>query len=97
MNKHAYVSTALARLFAKSGDKGINISRYFIWLKATDRRLYYMLNCIGREKPFVENGGIYSHYQYEVAMNRPLIKMFVEEAVKGMEDELSKVKLRTDD
>ena len=94
MEKHAYITTALAHIFSAAGDKGIILTKYFIWLKPTDRKLYYMLNCIGREVPFVECGGIFDHYQHEIALKRPMVKLFVEKAVEGLKKELKNVKLR---
>lgn len=92
---HAYVTTALASLFNTAKSKGIIISRYFLWLKEYDRKLYYILNAMGREVSWTECGGIFDHYQHEIALKRPLAKIFVNEAVNGLKEELKNVKLTT--
>lgn len=95
MSKHAYVSTALFSLFKCSKQQGIIITRYFLWLKEYDRVLFYALNSVGREVSWTESGGIFSHYQYEAALERPLAKIFVDEAVNGLKEALKNVKLTT--
>lgn len=94
INQHAYVNTVMARLFEETKKTGIFITKYFLWLKPYDRKLYYMLNNIGRETAWIECAGIYDHYQYEKLLKRPMAKLFVEKAVDGLEEELKRVKLQ---
>ena len=93
MSGHAYVYTAMARLFDESGSKGIIITKYFIWLKPYDRRLYYMLNKVGRKVSWTECGGIVDHYQYECALGKPMVKLYVQNAVVALKEKKKKVKL----
>ena len=51
---------------------------------------FYALNSVGREVSWTESGGIFSHYQYEAALERPLAKIFVDEAVNGLKEALKK-------
>ena len=50
---------------------------------------------MGREVSWTECGGIFDHYQHEIALKRPLAKIFVNEAVNGLKEELKNVKLTT--
>ena len=95
LSKHAYVNTAMAGLMDHAKDKGILLTRYFIWLKEYDRKLFYILNIMGRNVPFIEAAGIFDHYQHEVGLDRPMAKLFVQEAVNGLKEELKNVKLTT--
>jgi len=56
--KHAYVLTVMASLLECARLDGVVPSAEFIWLKPVDRRLWYMLNCIGRQTPYAEVGGL---------------------------------------
>lgn len=93
MNSHAYIYTGLADLFDRAKQRGIIISKYFIWLKKTDRRLYYLLNAIGRRVSWVECAGIVDHYQHEKDLKRPLAKVFCNSAFAGLKEELKNVKI----
>lgn len=93
MSSHAYVYTGLADLFFKAKERGIIISKYFLWLKKIDRRLYYTLNAIGRHVSWVECAGIIDHFQHELELKRPLAKVFCNSALSGIKEELANVKL----
>lgn len=93
MAGHSYKTTAIARIFNESKGRGIMISRYCLWLKEYDRTLFYILNAMGRQVSWTECGGIFDHYQHEVALGRPLTKIFVKEAVNGLKEELKNVKI----
>lgn len=92
MNGHRYVSTAMMSMFEKAKERGIIISKYFLWLKIEDRILYYALNNVGREVAWVECAGIFDHFQHEKNLGKPMAKMYVDEAVIGLEKALKKMK-----
>lgn len=83
--KHAYVITVMASLLMLSRDQGVFASADFLWLKAVDRRLWYMLNSVGRQTPYVEVAGCYAHWITELEMGRKLISAMVAEAATGLE------------
>lgn len=56
--RHAYLLTVLASLLVGAREDGVVPTAEFLWLKPLDRRLWYMLNSIGRQTPFVEVGGL---------------------------------------
>ena len=92
--RHAYVYTFFAEIFNQSKSKGVIVTRYFIWLKPLDRQLYLLLNSVGREVPFVEVAGIFSHWQYEKRLKRAMQTIFAEDAIIGLKEELFNVKLK---
>ncbi|MFY7697393.1 MAG: type IVB secretion system coupling complex protein DotM/IcmP [Legionella sp.] len=91
--KHAYLLTVLASLLQASRDDGVMPSAEFLWLKPTDRRLWYMLNCVGRQTPFAEVGGAFAHWRAEIAMGRPLLVPMIDEAIRALEIAIKEVKL----
>ena len=93
VGKHAYLLTAMASLLRASRDDGVMPSADFLWLKPVDRRLWYMLNCIGRQTPFVEVGGPFAHWVAEKATGRPLLAPMIDEAIKALEVAVKEVKL----
>lgn len=92
---HAYNITMIASLLEKGRDDGVLASCDFLWLKTYDRRLWYMLNSIGRQTPFSEVGGAFAHWKAEKAMGRRSVVPMVDEAVKALEDAVKEVKLST--
>lgn len=82
--KHAYVATFLATLLEVARETGVLASAEFIWLKPLDRRLWYMLNTVGRQTPFVEVSALFSHWLAEKAIGEALRIPMIEAAVEGL-------------
>lgn len=93
ISRHAYLLTAMASLLAASRDDGVVPSAEFLWLKPVDRRLWYMLNCVGRQTPFSEVAGPYAHWRAELAMGRRSLVPMIDEAIKALEIAVKEVKL----
>ncbi len=91
--KHAYLLTVMASLLEESRDDGVVPSAEFLWLKTVDRRLWYMLNCVGRQTPFAEVGGPFAHWKAEQAMGRRSLVPMIDEAIKALEVAVKEVKL----
>lgn len=91
--KHAYLLTVMASLLQESRDDGVVPSAEFLWLKLVDRRLWYMLNCVGRQTPFSEVGGPFAHWKAERAMGRRSLVPMIDEAIKALEIAVKEVKL----
>lgn len=91
--KHAYLLTVMASLLQLSRDDGVVPSAEFLWLKLIDRRLWYMLNCVGRQTPFSEVGGPFAHWKAESAMGRRSLVPMIDEAIKALEIAVKEVKL----
>jgi intracellular multiplication protein IcmP len=93
IHQHAYLLTVMASLLAAARDDGVVPSSEFLWLKPVDRRLWYMLNCVGRQTPFVEVAGPFAHWKAEKAMKRSLLAPMIDEAIKAFEIAVKEVKL----
>ena len=91
--KHAYLLTVMASLLEGSRQDGVVPSAEFLWLKPLDRRLWYMLNCVGRQTPFVEVAGPFAHWRAEKAMGRRSLVPMIDEAIKAIEIAVKEVKL----
>jgi intracellular multiplication protein IcmP len=92
-SKHSYLLTVMATLIKVSRDDGVVPSAEFLWLKLADRRLWYMLNCVGRQTPFSEVAGPFAHWCAERAMGRRSLVPMIDEAIKALELAVKEVKL----
>lgn len=94
---HAYVSTVMAAMLQGARDDGVQASADFLWIKPVDRRLWYTLNTVGRQTPFIEVGGIFAHWIAEKEAGRKLLVPMVEEATNALEQALKEVVYRPDE
>jgi intracellular multiplication protein IcmP len=85
MKRHAYVATMLATLLEIARTDGVLATSEFLWLKPVDRRLWYMLNSVGRQTAFVEVSGLFAHWLAEKSFKCPLKTPMVREAVVGLQ------------
>jgi intracellular multiplication protein IcmP len=85
ISKHAYQLTVMAELLSVSRDDGVVPSAEFLWLKPIDRRLWYMLNCVGRQTPFAEISGPFAHWRAEQVMGRRSLTPMIDEAIRALE------------
>lgn len=93
VSRHAYLLTVMAALLAASRQDGVVPSAEFLWLKIIDRRLWYMLNCVGRQTPFAEVAGPFAHWRAEQAMKRRTLVPMIDEAIRALEIAVKEVKL----
>lgn len=93
LQRHAYVLTVMASLLEKARDDGVVPSSEFLWLKPMDRRLWFMLNCIGRQTPYVEVGGPFAHWKAEKVMRRRCLFPMIDEATTALEIAIKEIKL----
>ena len=94
---HGYVTTVMASLLSAAREVGVVSTSEFIWLKAIDRRMWYMLNSVGRYTAVSEIAGAFAHWLAEKKLGLPLMVPMVEEAVKGLEVALSEVLYKPDE
>jgi intracellular multiplication protein IcmP len=97
LHSHAYVLTIMASMLAIAREDGVQASADFLWLKPVDRRLWYTLNTVGRQTPFIEVAGIFAHWIAEKEAARRLIVPMVEEATKAVEIALKEVIYKKDE
>lgn len=62
---HGYVTTVLASMLVGARELGVLATSEFIWLKPLDRRMWYMLNSVGRTTPVAEICGAFAHWLAE--------------------------------
>lgn len=84
MQSHAYVLTIMASMLEAAREDGVQAAADFLWLKLVDRRLWYMLNTVGRQTPFTEVAGPFAHWIAEKEIGRGLVLPMVEEATNAL-------------
>lgn len=93
ISKHAYLLTVLSSLLEQGRQDGVVPAAEFLWLKTIDRRLWYMLNSVGRQTPFSEVAGPFAHWKAEKALGRRSLVPMIDEAIKALEVAIKEVKL----
>ena len=94
---HAYTYTVMAALLVGAREDGVQASADFLWLKKVDRRLWYMLNAVGRQTAFVEIGGLFAHWKAEKEAGVKLFVPMVDEATKALEAALKDIVYHSDE
>ena len=97
VQSHAYMLTVMAAMLERARDDGVQASADFLWLKPLDRRLWYTLNTVGRQTPFIEVGGVFAHWAAEKEAGKRLIVPMVEEATNAVELALKDIVYRRDE
>ena len=93
LSNHAYFLTVMATLLKGAREDGVFATSEFLWLKKVDRRLWYMMNCVGRQTPFAEVAGPFAHWRAEQVMGRRCLVPMIDEAIKALEIAIKEVKL----
>lgn len=96
VNSHAYLLTVMAEMLVAARNDGVQATADFLWLKPADRRLWYMLNTVGRQTPFVEVAGPFAHWKAEKEAGHRLLLPMVEEASRALELSLKDIIYRPD-
>lgn len=91
VSKHAYILTAMASMLELARTDGVLASAEFLWLKPVDRKLWYMLNSVGRQTAVAEVAGPFAHWIAEKTAGRPLNVPMVDEGVKSLEVALKEI------
>lgn len=94
---HAYLLPAMASMLEAARDDGVIATPEFLWLKPTDRKLWYMLNSVGRQVAFTEVSGPFGHWVVEKRLRRPLKTPMVEEAITALEIGVSEIIYKPDE
>jgi len=96
VSPHAYLLTVMASLLEYARTGGVVAMAELLWLKQVDRRLWYMLQSVGRQTPFVEVAAAYAHWITEKKIKRPLKVPMVNEAVKSVVTAVKDIKYNPD-
>lgn len=83
--RHAYVRTMMASLLEIARADGVLATAEFLWVKPVDRKLWYVLNSVGRQTAFIEVSGIFAHWKAEQALGRAMTTPMVKEAVRALD------------
>lgn len=97
VQSHAYMLTIMAAMLERARDDGVQASADFLWLKPLDRRMWYTLNTVGRQTPFIEVAGIFAHWVAEKEAGKKLIMPMVEEATNAVELALKDIVYKRDE
>jgi intracellular multiplication protein IcmP len=89
--RHAYVYTLMATLLEMGRSDGVIATAEFLWLKPVDRRLWFMLNTVGRQTAVIEVAGPFAHWLAERKLKRKLKTPMVKEAVSALETEMQNI------
>jgi intracellular multiplication protein IcmP len=87
----------MASMMEYARNDGVLASAEFIWLKPLDRKLWFMLNCVGRQTPFCEVAGPVAHFKIEKRLRRPLKVPMIDEAVNALEAALAEIIYQPED
>ncbi len=96
LQQHGYELTLMATMLNLARIDGVLASAQFLWLKPYDRRLWYVLNTVGRRTAPPEVAGVYAHWLAEKAIGRKLTVPMVEQATLALEDAVKEI-IYTDD
>lgn len=94
---HGYVATVLASMLVAAREVGVLATSEFIWLKPIDRRMWYVLNSVGRPTVTAEVCGAFAHWLAEKRLGLPIAVPMVDEAVKGLEIAISDIIYKPDE
>ena len=83
--RHAYVYTLMASLLEIARADGVLATAEFLWLKPLDRRLWYVLNSVGRQTSVIEAAGPFAHWLAEKKLKRALKTPMLKEALNALE------------
>ncbi|HVE45073.1 MAG TPA: type IVB secretion system coupling complex protein DotM/IcmP [Gammaproteobacteria bacterium] len=97
VGEHAYVMTVMAAMLRGAREDGVQASADFLWLKPVDRRLWYTLNSVGRQTPYIEVGGIHAHWLAEKEMGRKILTPMIDEATNALEAALKDILYKRDE
>ncbi|MCW3782565.1 hypothetical protein [Defluviimonas salinarum] len=95
---HAWVESAFPTFLAKARkDRGVLPPAAFLWLKAEDRLMWYILNNVGNEAVMIEAAGALAHSRAETQISRPIRRPAVYQAARALlEDYLDMTPERID-
>jgi intracellular multiplication protein IcmP len=94
---HAYVLTMMASMLDLARGNGVLATADFLWLKSIDRKLWYMLNSVGRRTAFPEIAGPYAHWVVEKRLRRPLKVPVVITAVDALDEAIALIVYKKDE
>ena len=84
-DKHAWLETAFPTFLSICRkDRGVLPSAAFLWLKAEDRLLWYILNNVGNEAIMIEAAGAVAHWRAECQIGSRIRRPAVFQAARAL-------------
>lgn len=87
---HAYVGTIIYAMLLEARSLGVLPPSEFRWLRVVDRRLWLLVDNVGKSVAVTEVGGIYYHFLHELSKKRAIEKPAVEGAVRALVEGVEK-------
>lgn len=84
--RHGYVNTIFIELLTEARKSGIVLNSLYLWLKPIDRKLWYVLNNVGRRAVFSEAGSAHAHWLAEKRLGFPIAQPMIDEAILALEE-----------
>jgi intracellular multiplication protein IcmP len=93
--KHAFLETALATIlnYARA-QGGVMASSEFLWLKPTNRNLWYVCNNVGRRAFHPEASGAMAHWKAERLAKKPIFDPHVDQGVGALVEKVLETSYR---
>jgi hypothetical protein len=86
--RHAWVESAFpAMLQVARKDRGVLPAAAFLWLKAEDRLLWYILDNVGSDAVMIESAGAMAHFKAEVQIGLPIRRPAVFQASRALRED----------
>lgn len=84
-DKHAWLESAFPAMLTYSRkDRGVLPAAAFLWIKAEDRRLWYILDNVGSEAVMIESAGAMAHFRAEQQIGKPIRRPAVYQAARAL-------------
>jgi len=81
----------MASMLELARSDGVLATAELLWIRPIDRNLWYMMNSVGRQTPFPEVSGAFSHWLWEKKLQRPLKIPRVDAAVVAFEGAIAEI------
>ena len=91
LQKHAYASTVISAMLLEARKHGVLPPSFFIWLRPSNRALWYTLNGVGRSTPFSEASGVHAHRLAEQVAGHGIELAYVVKCVDALEKAIREV------
>ncbi len=86
ITQHAYTNTIFMEMLTEARKSGIVLNSLYLWLKPIDRRLWYVLNNVGRKAVFIEAAAVQAHWLAERRLGFTIKQPMVDEAIFALDE-----------
>lgn len=97
IESHAYEFTVMASMLELSRYDGVLCSADFLWLKPIDRKMWFVLNGIGRRTPVPEAAGVFAHWLAEKELGKKTVLPMIDSATLALEIALTEITYHRDE